>query len=146
MARALANNYLLWLESSTPGTFNYILGQGTLKISRSAGKIDLSSKPDFPYGLSAPGARDVTITLDIKPDLPDANGYTRLETLCNAAVPSSFKIQLRKNGTSGAGGDVVFAASMYGNLSGDDYSMNAALVKTLELTLASAPTVDTLAV
>lgn len=146
MAKGLGNNYYLWLESSTPGTYNYIKGQRNLKRSNSSGKIDTSSKETFPYGTSAPGARDVALSLDIVPDLPDTNGYTRLETLCNAAVPSPFNIQIRKGGTAGAGGDVVFAASMYGNLSGHDFPQNGAVGVTLELSLAAAPTTDVLAV
>lgn len=146
MAKGLANNYRLWIESTTPGTYNEIKGQGNLKISRSAGSIDLSSKSDYPYGLSAPGLRTVSIALDIKPDLPDATGYTRCETLCSANPQAPFNIQIRKGGSGGASGDVVFAASMYGNLSATDMSENGPLAVTLDLTLAAAPTTDALAV
>ena len=146
MAKGIGNNFYLWIESSTPGTYNLLKGQGDLKISRSSSSIDLSSKDNFPYALSAPGLRTLTMTCDIKPDLPDANGYTRLETLCAASPQAPFNVQVRKGGLTGASGDVVFAASMYGTLTGSNFDQNAPVSVSLELTLASAPTTDTLAI
>ena len=144
--KGIGNNYYLWLETATPSTYALLKGQGNLKINRSSGSIDLSSKDNFPYALSAPGLRTLTISCDIKPDLPDANGYTRLETLCAASPQAPFNIQVRKGGLTGSGTDVVFAASMYGTLTGTDMSQNAPLSVTLDLSLAAAPTTDTLAI
>jgi hypothetical protein len=146
VAKGLGNNYYLYVESTTPGTYTLIKGQGDLKVSRSSSSVDLSSKADFPYALSAPGLRNVSITCDIKPDLPDANGYTRLETLCAASPQAPFNVQIRKGGLTGAAGDVIFQASMYGTITETSMGQNAALTVSLELTLAGAPTTDVLAV
>ncbi len=144
--KGLGNNYLLWIEGSTPGTYAVIQGQGDLKVSRSRDKIDLSDKTSAGYKLSAYGLSDLSITLDVQPNLPDANGYTRAETQCNAQPPVPFNIQIRKGGLTGATGDVVFQASVYGQISGDDYAKNGVLQKSFEFGLAAAPTIDQLAV
>ncbi|MBB5684292.1 phage tail tube protein [Sphingobium boeckii] len=143
MAKKLGNDYRLWIDSSTPGTPAQILGQTTLKISRQAGQIDTATKDDFPYGTQAPGLKSLTIDAEIYPNLPDASGYTRLETVGAGSAPVLF--QIRKGGSAGvAPADVVFAASMYvGNLD-TDFSKNDVVKCTFQLTLAAAPTIDTL--
>jgi predicted secreted protein len=80
MAKKLGNDYRLWIESSTPGTYNQILGQQSLSYSRSSNQIDVSDKNNSPYALSAAGLFDVSISLEGLADLPDATGYTLLET------------------------------------------------------------------
>ena len=57
MAKKLGNDYRLWIESATPGTFNEIKGGTSLKINRQASTIDTSTKDDFPYGTQAPGLK-----------------------------------------------------------------------------------------
>lgn len=69
MAKKLGNDYRLWIEGSTPGTYAEIKGGTTLKISRQAGQIDTSTKDDFPYGSQAPGLRTLTIDGEIYPNL-----------------------------------------------------------------------------
>ncbi|HEY1605621.1 MAG TPA: phage tail tube protein [Allosphingosinicella sp.] len=143
--KILGNNYLLWIESAVAGTYNYPLGQGNLSITRSSSKVDTTSKDDGRYGSSGPGLIDLGVSLEIMPKLPDATGYTRLETLSLANPPAPFNIQIRKNGTSGASGDVVFQCSVYGNLDSSDFNQNAAGSVKASFVAAAAPTVDTLA-
>jgi hypothetical protein len=109
MARKYGNDYHIWIESSTPGTYNRIKGQTSLSLSRNGQAIDISAKEDFPYAAQGPGMRALNISFEIIPDLPDANGYTRLETQANAVSPTPFNVQVRKGGTAGSGSDVVFA-------------------------------------
>ncbi|QBE91906.1 hypothetical protein DRN02_007675 [Sphingomonas paucimobilis] len=144
MAKKLGNDYLLWVESSTAGSYNLVKGQQTLSISRDAGSIDTSTKDDAGYGTSAPGLKSLKISLDTIPNLPDANGYTRLESLCNVAPAVPFNIQIRKGGAAGGTSDVVFAGLVYGNLSSTEFGQNDAVKAKAEFSAAAAPTTDVL--
>jgi predicted secreted protein len=141
----LGSDYLVWVESAVAGTYNYIRGQGTATINRGSSTIDTTSKDDGDYGTSAPGPRSLSVDLDIIPKLPDANGYTRLETLSNASPRTPFNIQIRKGGTTASGTDVVFQCSVYGNLDSTAFGQAAAGTVKTSLLAAAAPTVDTLA-
>ncbi|QUT04842.1 hypothetical protein KFK14_17670 [Sphingobium phenoxybenzoativorans] len=142
MAKLLGNNYRLWVETAVAGTYAELKGQTTLKISRQANTIDTSTKDDFPYGTQAPGLKSLTIDVELFPNLPDT-GYTRYETLAQGSAP--VNMQVRKGGSSGDNDDVVFQASLYIGNFDTDMSKNDVLKVTSQLTLAAAPTVDTLA-
>lgn len=145
MAKKLGNDYRLWIESVTPGTFNEIKGGQDLSISRSAATIDTSTKDDFPYGTSAPGMRQLSVPFSLIPNLPDATGYTRFETIANAGVATPTKFQIRKGGSTGSTSDVVFEGSMYITDFNTDLGQNAAVKATGTLVAAAAPTTDVLA-
>jgi hypothetical protein len=100
VAKKLGNDYRLWIESATPGTYNEIKGGQELSVSRSAATIDTSTKDDFPYGTSAPGMRQLSVPFSIIPNLPDATGYTRFETVANAATATPTNFQIRKGGSA----------------------------------------------
>lgn len=144
MAKKLGNDYLLWVESATAGTFTLVKGQQSLSITRDAGSIDTSTKDDAGYGTSAPGLKSLKISLDMIPNLPDANGYTRLETLCNATPASPFNVQIRKGGATAVAADAVFAGSVYGNITSSEFGQNDAVKAKAEFTAAAAPTTDAL--
>ena len=146
MAKGLGNNYRLWLETTTPGTYAQILGGQNLAISRSGAVIDTSTKDDYPYGSQAPGLKQVQIQCEFIPNLPDATGYTRLETLINATTPAPFNVQIRKGGAAGAGTDVVFQGSMYGTSLNHSLNQNDSAKVSVTLVSASAPTTDVMAI
>lgn len=144
MGKKLGNDYRLWIDGSVAGTFAEIKGSQELKVNRQAGNIDTSTKEDFPYGTSAPGARALTIDFGFLPNLPDANGYTRMETISQAVPQAPVRFQIRKGGSAGAVGDVVFDALMnIGNFD-TDFPQNGVVKTTGQLTLAAAPTIDVL--
>jgi hypothetical protein len=145
MGKKLGNDYRLWIESATPGTFNEIKGNTTLTISRESQLIDTATKSDFPYGSQAPGLKTLTINAEIFPDLPDANGYGRLEAAALAATTTSTKFQIRKGGSAGSGTDVIFAASLYVGNFNTEMSKNDVVKCSFQLTLDGAPTTDALA-
>ena len=146
MAKKLANDYRLWIDSATPGTFAMIKGQQDISVSRNGATIDTSTKDDFPYGTQAPGLRSLSIPFSIIPDLPDATGYTRLETVALAATSTPVNFQIRKNGSSGAApADVVFQGSMYVTDFNSSFGQNDAVKVTGTLVSAAAPTTDLLA-
>lgn len=143
MAKKLGNDYRLWIDSATAGTFIEIKGQTSTKVNRQAGSVDTSDKAAFPYGTSLPGRRVLSLDFELFPDLPDT-GYTRLETLSQASPQAPVMFQIRKGGSAGAVGDVVFHALMnIGNLD-TDYPDNAPIKCNGQLALAAAPIVDAL--
>lgn len=143
MATKLGNDYRLWVESTTPGTYNLVLGQQSLSYGRTANTIDISTKDNTPYAASAPGLFDVSVTLDGIADLPDTTGFTRVETLFKAQTATKF--QIRKGGAAGADADKVLAATFYILDFSVDFAQNDAVKYKLALGLASAPTTDALA-
>ncbi len=145
MAKKLGNDYRVWLETVTPGTYAIIKGNQDLSINREGGTIDISTKDDFPYAAQAAGARSVSITASFIPDLPDATGYTRLMTLANALVATPFNIQVRKGGTAGVTGDVVFECSVYCTTNNTAAAQNSAVGVSVTFVAATAPTTDALA-
>ena len=146
MAKKLGNDYRLWIESVTPGTYNEIKGNQDLSISRDGGTIDTSAKSDFPYGTSAPGLRQLSVQASFIPDLPDANGYTRLMTLVNAATTTPINLQIRKGGATGvAPGDVVLQGAFYATQANEGLGQNAPVTANVTFVAASAPTTDALA-
>ncbi len=146
MAKRLGNDYRLWIESATPGTYSEIKGGQDLSVTRNGATIDTSTKDDFPYGTSAPGLRQLSIAASIIPNLPDANGYTRLETQSAAASSTPVNFQIRKGGSAGATpGDVVFTGAMYITDFNSSFGQNEAVKASFTLVAAAAPTTDVLA-
>jgi hypothetical protein len=145
MAKKLGNDYRMWIESTTPGTYNEILGNQSLSISRSGQTIDTSTKSDFPYGTAAAGLRSLSIAAGFIPDLPDADGYGRLMDLVRSTTLSTVAIQIRKGGSSGADpADVVFECDMYVTQDDNDHGQNSPVTASLTFVAAAAPTVDEL--
>jgi predicted secreted protein len=143
MAKKLGNDYRLWIESSTPGTYNQILGQQSLSYSRSSNQIDVSDKNNSPYALTAAGLFDVSISLEGLADLPDATGYTLLET--KFLAQTAWKFQIRKAGTSGVDADKVFAATLNILELSTEFPQNGAVKYSAKFGLSIAPTTDALA-
>lgn len=145
MAKKLGNDYRLWIESTTPGTYNQVLGQTDMTVNESGGTIDTSSKDDYPYGTQAPGLRQVSVDVGVIPNLPDATGFTRLETLATASSATAVNIQVRKGGSAGSGSDVVFAGSVYITNFNKSFGQNDAVKASFTMVSAAAPTTNALA-
>ena len=143
MAKKLSKDYLLWVESSTPGTYNVVKGQQTLKYAESGSQIDTTTKDEYPWSSSQPGSRAITLDFSCIPDLPDATGFTRFETVAASATPQ-INVQIRKGGASGSGSDVVFQCLM--NIASKDVSMdnNNPITSAWQMTNAGAPTTNAL--
>lgn len=146
MAKKLGNDYRIWVESATPGTYSEVKGNQQLSISRSGQTIDISTKDDFPYGAQAAGLKALSISATFIPTLPDTNGYERLQTLARGSTLSTVGVQIRKGGSTGATpADVVFTCSMYVTQDDTDMSQNAGVGASFTFVAAAAPTTDALA-
>lgn len=128
---------------TTTGVYAEILGQQSITQGGTAATIDISDKTNSPYSLSAPGLFDMPVSGELFPDLPDASGWGRFETLFLAQTPEVF--QIRKGGSSGLTTDTVFTALCYIVEATKSYGKNEVLKVQFKLTLAAAPTVNLLA-
>lgn len=145
MAKSLGKDDMVWLESSTPGTYNLIAGQGDAEINRNAEEIDTTTKDDSGYGTSDFGLKRLEVSLNVIPNLPDTNGFTRLQTLINANPQVAFNIQIRKNGASGSDSDKIFACSVKGVMENTTFPQSGARGVRVRFRAQAAPTTDALA-
>ena len=140
MPKLSANNYRVWIESSTGGTFNEVAGQISASIDR--GEVNFSNiDKASTVETTARAIRNYTVSMEYRPDLPDTNGHTRLETIFASGAANG--VQLRKAPFSGS--DVVFACSM--RVSAMNFGSPLNDVSTINATFASlaAPSTDLLA-
>ncbi|RIK91773.1 MAG: hypothetical protein DCC73_15030 [Proteobacteria bacterium] len=142
MAKKLGNNYRLYVgDGATPTeAFAELAGQRDLTPDGSSSEVDISDKNSAPYGLKAPGNFDRKINVTGVLDLPDANGFTRVETLFKTQAPGNF--QIRKSPF--AAGDKVFEASCYVLNLSTAMPKDGEVTYSFTLTLAAAPSTDTL--
>jgi hypothetical protein len=114
MGRKYGNDYHLWVENATPAPTTASRARARCSVNRNGRRSTSRRRRTSPTPRRASGhARSLTISIEIMVDLPDANGYTRLETLANATSPTPFNVQVRKGGVAGTGSDVVFQGSVY---------------------------------
>jgi predicted secreted protein len=143
MGKKLGNDYLPWVPNIAGDTFNIVKGNTTLSRTRSASTIDTSSKEDFPYSTQGSGSRTVSISAAFRPNLPDADGFARLETLANGDEP--FMLQIRKGGVAGADpADVVFEGLVNVTDFSDSFGQNAVVEATCTFVIAEKPLIDKL--
>ena len=144
--KSLGKDDFLWIETATAGTFAFPKGQGDLKIGRGRDKLDGTDKTTAGFKQTLYGLSDLTITIDIQPDLPDLTGFTRLVTLCNAQPAVPFKIEIRGKGAAGLTADAIFAAPVVGQIVSQDHPTGGIRSVSFEFGLAGAPTVDLVAI
>jgi len=144
VGKKAGNDYRLWIDNGS-GVYSEIKGQQDLTVNRDSSLIDTSSKDDGAYGTQMPGLKSCSINCEIYPNLPDASGYGRLETVALASPQAANNFQVRKGGSAGSGSDVVFQASMYVGNFNTAKPKNGVVGVSFQLALAAAPTVDALA-
>jgi hypothetical protein len=140
MAKKLGSDYRLFLQSSVTGTFNQPRGQGNLTRNGGKGFSSSATKDTEGVDTQIPGLRTLSLKQDIVPDLPDPDGYTRLETLDRSNVAETFQIRKKPF----AVGDVVFECSMYVSLDDTSYNQGESVKVGVTLQPAAQPTIDAL--
>jgi len=141
MAKKLGSDYRLFVQSTVPATFNQPAGQGNLSIDRGKAFSSNATKDQEGVDTQSPGLRTITIKQDLTPDLPDANGYTRIETLDKSNATEVYQIRKKPFATA----DVVFECLMYTSLDSTGLDQGASVKTPLTLQPAAQPTVDALA-
>jgi hypothetical protein len=140
MPKLSANNYRVFIESATTGSFNVVAGQISHTIDRgevSYSTVDKASTVE----VTERAMRNYAMSMEYRPDLPDANGHARLETIY--ASGASAGVQVRKSPF--ASGDVVFACIMRVASMGASSPLNDVHATTVSLTPTAAPSTDLLA-
>jgi hypothetical protein len=140
MAKKLGNNYRLFVQSATPDTFSQPAGQGNLTKTGGKNFTSNATKDTEGYDTQQPGLKTLTLKQDIIPSLPDASGYTRMETLDKSDATEIY--QIRKKPFTDT--DIVFEALMYTGLDDTSFNQGDSVKVGVTLTLAEAPTVDAL--
>lgn len=138
--KKLGSDYRLFVQSTTAGTFNQPAGQGNLGIQRGKGFSSSATKDQDGVDTQTPGLRTLSIKQDIVPDLPDAQGYTRMETLDKSNASEIYQIRKKPFAT----GDVVFECAMYTALDNTDFNQGETVKAGVTLQPAAQPTVDLL--
>jgi predicted secreted protein len=137
MPKLSANDYRLRVDSSSPGTFAEVAGQISVTIDR--GEVNFSNiDKASTVETTLRAMRNFAVSLEYRPDLPDANGHGRLEAIY--ASGASTVIQVVKVGTP----TVVFSCPM--RVSAFNFGSPLNDVNTINVTLTptAAPTVDAL--
>ena len=140
MAKKLGSDYRLFVQSTTASTFNQPAGQGNLTINRSKAFSSSATKDTEGVDTQTPGLRTLSITQAIIPDLPDANGYTRMETLDKSNAAEVYQVRKKPFAT----GDVVFECLMYTALDNTGLEQGTSVSAGVTLQPAAQPTVDSL--
>ncbi len=142
MATRLGADHRLWVESSTPGTYNEVQGQQDMSFSMSASETNITTKQTYPYAVAQGGLLSIAITVNGIADLPDANGYERLYEHLISGTP--LGIQIRKDGASGVDGDAVFECSMMVSETPNEAPVDGPITYSVKLVPNAAPTVNDL--
>lgn len=138
MPKLSANDYRLRVDSASPGTFSEVLGQTSVSIDRgevSFSTIDKASTVET----SGRAMRNYSVTLEYRPDLPDANGHARLQAIYDSGAAT--QIQVVKTGAP----TVVFQCAMRCTGLSLGSPINDVNTITATFTPTAAPSVDTLA-
>lgn len=141
MAKKLGSDYRLFIQSTVAGTYNQPGGQGNLTRNGGKGFSSSATKDTEGVDTQIPGLRTLSLKQDLVPDLPDPNGYTRLETLDKSNATEMFQIRKKPF----AVGDVVFECLMYVSLDDSAFNQGESVKVGLTLQPASQPTIDALA-
>lgn len=139
MPKLSANNYRLFIDSASPGTFNQLAGQISHTIDRgevSFSTIDKASTVET----TERAMRNYQLSTEYKPDLPDANGHGRLETIYASGASTVIQIRKAPFGT----GDVMFACAMRVSAMNGSSPMNDTHTTSVTFTPTAAPTTDAL--
>lgn len=140
MPKLSANDYRLFIESATPGTFNALLGQTSVSVDRgetSFSDIDKASTVET----TRRAMRNYNVSVEYRPDLPDTTGHTRLETFYGTGA--ALNVQIRKSPF--ASGDTVYAASVRVATMNTGAPLNDVSSITATLATLGAPSTDLLA-
>jgi len=141
MANKLGHEYKLYVANSG-GTFNPVAGEVEHSRDGSTTLIDQSAKGTGQFALQAPGRKTLVITVSGKKNLPDTDGLERIYALQKVYPQVAGSFQIRKDPF--AGGDVIFAGSMYVSNFNDAAPDQDNATFSFQLTCASAPTTDLL--
>lgn len=137
MAKLSSNEYRVRVDSATPGTFAEVAGQISVTLDRGETSFSTIDKTSL-VETTGRAMRNYSLSLEYRPDLPDAAGHTRLETIF--ASGAATVIQIVKVGTP----TVVFACSMRVASMNTGSPLNDVNTVNVAFTPVAAPSTDLL--
>jgi len=140
MGKKLGSNYRLFVQGTTAATFAMPAGQGNLEITRGKAFSSSATKDTEGVDTQTPGLRTISIKQELIPDLPDAQGYTRMETLDKSNDSEIYQIRKKPFATA----DVVFEGAFYTALDNTSFGLGDSVKVGVTLQPAAQPTVDLL--
>ena len=140
MPKLDANNYRVYIEGVTPGTLAEIRGQRTSSCDTQSNTYSTATKDSGNWDTFNYGQNSGNLSVECVPDLPDATGFTRAETLHNTRAAA--RVQWRK--APFAPGDVVFDAPCIVTGINRAYPFNDVVGAQVSFQLNGQPTVNTL--
>lgn len=141
MGKKLGSDYRLFVQTAVAGTFMQPAGQGNLTINRSKNFSSSATKDTEGVDTQTPGLRTLSINQAIVPNLPDPDGYTRMETLDKSNAVETYQVRKKPFASPG---DIVFECKMYTALDNTGFEQGTSVSAGVQLQPAENPTVDTL--
>ncbi len=133
------DDFKLYVEGATPGQFAPIKGQRELSHDRTQNTYSRSTK-DSTTDLNGAASTGHQVTVAYMPELPDANGATRVHSRVTAR--QTMRVQIRQ--APFADSNVIFDCVMVSNGYNRQYPFRDGVGCQLTLVPAEPPTVDTL--
>lgn len=133
------DDFKLYVEGATANQFAPIKGQRELSHDTALGTYSQSTK-DSGTDINGSAAIAHTVTVAYMPELPDANGATRVHT--RVTNRQTLRVQIRQ--APFADGNVVFDCVMRSSGYNRAYPFRDGMGIQLTLVPAAAPTVDAL--
>lgn len=139
MGFKLGNDYMAWVSAAQAGTYTLPAGQQDGTLSFSFNTFDASTKDSGGFSVKGAGLADVSFSLSVEPNLPDANGYTLIQNTALTYPRVPLFIKVRKNGIGATDADTIFGAAFW--VTSIDVSMgkNAPLLTPFKFDLAVQP-------
>jgi hypothetical protein len=135
----LGNDNLAWFALTQAGTYYLPAGQQDGKLGFKLATFDASTKDGAGFAVKGAGNIDVSFTLGLLPLLPDANGYTAIETVCFTYPRTPLFIKVRRNGTAATDADTFFGAAFWVSSLDVDMAKNNAVMTPFAFDLAAPP-------
>lgn len=138
MPKLSANDYRLRVDSATPGTFTEVAGQISVTVDRgevSFSTVDKASTVE----VTGRAMRTYGVSLEYRPDLPDASGHGRLETIFASGAATNIQVW-RVTGTPAA----VFQCQMRVSAMNTGKQLNDVNAINVTFVPTAAPTTDAL--
>lgn len=137
----LGNDYRAWFATTVGGIYYQPAGQqsGDLKFTKST--FGAETKDSGGYAVKGVSLIDVQFTLAVEPLLPDANGYTLIETAFFTYPGTQLFMKVRKGGDTATDADTIFAAPFWVTSLGAGFPMNNVVLTPFTFDLAGQPTV-----
>ena len=135
MAKLSSNDYRVFID--TASVFSAVAGQISTTVDRGETSFSAIDKASV-VEVTGRAMRNYSLSLEYRPDLPDAAGHTRLETIF--ASGAATVIQVVKTGTP----TVVFACSMRVASMNTGSPLNDVNTVNVAFTPVAAPSTDVL--